>query len=120
MTTSVPKRVLLLGMVYSEEMHPKRGQEFRDRVRCEAMEHRRKWDVYTLDNKHDEEGSVPGKHCRANFADPRRMVKSIRDAWGHDVTFDAVVLDYFFCPVSECRMNGWQLLSLFIFIMYHI
>ncbi len=29
---------LLLGMVYSEEKEPKRGQEYRDRVRCEAME----------------------------------------------------------------------------------
>ena len=29
---------LLLGMVYSEEMEPKRGQEYRDRVRCDALE----------------------------------------------------------------------------------
>ncbi len=31
-------RSLLLGMVYSEEMEPKRGQEYRDRVRCDALE----------------------------------------------------------------------------------
>jgi hypothetical protein len=34
----VREKVLLLGMVYSEETRPHRGQEYRDRVRCEALE----------------------------------------------------------------------------------
>lgn len=32
------ENALLLGMVFSTEECPKRGQEYRDRVRCEAME----------------------------------------------------------------------------------
>jgi hypothetical protein len=34
----VREKVLLLGMVFSEEKRAHRGQEFRDRVRCEALE----------------------------------------------------------------------------------
>ncbi len=87
-------------MVYSEEREPKRGQEFRDRVRCEALENRGEYAVYSLDNKHEEDSAVSGKHCRANFADARRMMGSIKKAWGDDVKFDVIILDYFFCPVS--------------------
>ena len=34
----VREKALLLGMVYSEEERPLRGQEYRDRVRCESLE----------------------------------------------------------------------------------
>jgi len=66
---------LLLGMVYSEEMEPKRGQEYRDRVRCDALEkigHK----VYTLDDKHNGDRIKSGRHCQANFAFMPAFVKS--------------------------------------------
>ena len=82
--------VLLLGMVFSSEDTPKRGQEYRDRVRCEALE-RCGFVVKTLDNKHDD--TVLPKHCNANFADTRRMMRSIAKKWTSEV-FDHVILDY--------------------------
>lgn len=64
----------MLGMVFSAENVPKRGQEYRDRVRCEALEDLG-YIVRTLDNKHDDTRLI--KHCTANFADTRRMMRSI-------------------------------------------
>lgn len=90
-------RALLLGMVYSEEMEPKRGQEYRDRVRCEALQNIG-YNVYTLDNKHEDEVLSNGRHCTANFADARRMLRSMQNRW-MDYSFNEVILDYFFCPV---------------------
>ena len=99
-------RALLLGMVYSEEEEPKRGQEFRDRVRCEAMEELG-YSVFTLDNKHDDTPLKSGKHCTANFADARRMFMSMKSRWEHmmagSVQFDHIILDYFFSPVGWAR-----------------
>jgi hypothetical protein len=94
-------RVLLLGMYYSLETRPLRGQGFRDGVRCESLENLG-YDVYTLDDKHDygEFEIEPGKHCKANFADTRRMSISIYKSWGFDISFDLIILDYFFSPVS--------------------
>jgi len=86
-------------MVYSEEMEPKRGQEYRDRVRCDALEkigHK----VYTLDDKHNGDRIKSGRHCQANFADSRRMHKMMRSKWGN-IEFDNIILDYFFSP------SGW-------------
>ena len=94
--STVKPRALLLGMIYSEEYRPKRGQEFRDRVRCEALESLG-YDVYTTDNKH--ETGKPNKHISADFCDPRRMLKAIQAQWGSDVKFDYIILDYFFSPV---------------------
>ena len=91
--------ILLLGMVYSEELEPKRGQEFRDRVRCLALELMGN-SVKTLDNKHEDTEISSGKHCRANFADARRMLKSMRTKWGDEIEFDSIILEYFFSPVS--------------------
>ena len=91
------KRALLLGMVFSEEKSPKRGQEYRDRVRCEALE-KHGYAVRTLDNKHTDHNIASGKHCQANFADSRRMLKSMKAKWGKCV-FDEIILDYFFSPV---------------------
>ena len=56
------KSALLLGVVFSKEQNPSRGQGFRDRVRCEALE--REGDgyvVHTLDNKHDISLAKAGK-----------------------------------------------------------
>lgn len=100
MASEIPK-ALLLGMVYSLEQTPKRGQEFRDRVRCESLE-KNGHEVYTLDNKHgDSMGSKvkSGRHCTTNFSDTRRMIRSMKDAWGADVRFSYIILDYFFSPV---------------------
>ena len=87
--------ILLLGMVFSSEAIPKRGQEYRDRVRCEALE-RLNYKVKTLDNKHSD--TTLSKHCNANFSDTRRMVKAITGKWDGE-TFDHVILDYFMSPV---------------------
>eukprot|EP01032_Pedospumella_encystans_P028287 gene28287-31947_t len=91
--------VLLLGMVFSSEAIPKRGQEYRDRVRCEALE-RLNYKVKTLDNKHSDITLL--NHCTANFSDTRRMVKAITSKWGSE-TFDHVILDYFMSPVGWAR-----------------
>jgi len=97
-----PRRAtaLLLGMVYSTEVIPKCGQEYRDRVRCDALE--KHYEVYTLDDKHDSKDineCKMGRHCTANFCDTRRMSKSIQETWGNSIQFDVIVLDYFFSPV---------------------
>jgi hypothetical protein len=94
-------------MVYSEEFSPKRGQEYRDRIRCEALE-KHGYTVRTLDNKHTDHNIASGKHCQANFADARRMVRSIESKWGKGQVFDEIILDYFFSPVSS---NAPKLLS---------
>jgi len=112
--------VLLLGMVYSNEKDPITGQMFRDRVRCEAME-RLGYVVKTLDDKHDgdlerSESSIEeydeikkfakkGTHVRANFANCRRMLKSMIDSWGMNQVFDQIILDYFFCPAGYVNMR---------------
>lgn len=88
-------------MVFSEEFSPKRGQEYRDRIRCEALE-KHGYTVMTLDNKHTDHNIASGKHCQANFADARRMVRSIESKWGNQV-FDEIILDYFFSPVGWAR-----------------
>lgn len=89
--------VLLLGMVFAHTAtEPKRGQEFRDHVRCLALEEQG-YQVFTLDDKHEDQ-DIP-EHCRANFADHRRMISAMQNKWG-GIRFDHIVLDYFFCPVS--------------------
>ena len=47
------ENILLLGMVFSNEQYPNGGQEFRDRVRCEALENLG-FNVFTVDDKHDD------------------------------------------------------------------
>ena len=103
------KKALLLGMVFSDEQSPRRGQEYRDRVRCEALE-RLGYDVYTLDDKHDEGSISSGRHCCANFAVERRMMKSVAAKWGEDIVFDDIILDYFFSPVGWARTRWSQTL----------
>ena len=93
--------VLLLGMVFSDETEPKRGQEYRDRVRCEALE-TLGYSVKTLDNKHKDDVLTNGKHCTANFADSRRMLKSMNTRWEKSI-FDHIILDCFFSPVINSK-----------------
>ena len=106
--------VLLLGMVFTEYLkliswkntklgittldRPNRGQEYRDMVRCKGLESLG-YDVRTLDNKHSVDRAQENKHCHTSFCDPRRMKQSLFGLWG-DKKFDAVILDYFFSPVS--------------------
>jgi hypothetical protein len=90
--------VLLLGMVFAHTaLEPKRGQEFRDRVRCQALRNQG-FHVYTLDDKHDD--SEIEEHCRANFADTRRMITAMKSKWPENPKFHHIVLDYFFSPVK--------------------
>ena len=96
--------MLLLGMVFSTEFVPKVGQEFRDRVRCEELEGLG-YSVKTLDDKHSAESLVHGKHCRANFTQPRRMLQSMEAAWGKGIQLDHIILDYFFSPVGWARVR---------------
>lgn len=112
-------------MYYSKENNPSRGQGYRDRIRCEALESDG-YHVETLDNKHDEllakEGKLNdlyfsfddlfhnvtlvylvGRHCRANFADYKRMHKCMKTIWNLDEQqprYDVIILDYFFSPVG--------------------
>jgi len=104
---------LLLGMVYADERRYLRGQESRDRIRCDALE-RMCFDVVTLDDKHPEiqersirvKGKLVGvptyllKHINSNFADPNRMSKAMKNKIGNK-KFDHICLDYFFSPVSD-------------------
>lgn len=108
---STPK-ALVLGMVYSTEMKPKRGQEFRDRVRCEALETIGGYEVFSLDNKHfhwDLTECREKKHCTSNFCDARRMIQSVAEQWGPDIQFDTIILDYFFSPVSHHQLFSFSL-----------
>lgn len=90
--------VLLLGMVFAHRaLEPKRGQEFRDRVRCEAVKSLG-YNVFSLDDKHPD--TDINEHCRANFADKRRMLKAMHSKWEAMPAFKHIVLDYFFSPVS--------------------
>jgi hypothetical protein len=101
--TTSAESVLLLGMVFAHTAtEPKRGQEFRDRVRCEAV-NKLGYQVYTLDDKHEDIDIE--EHCDANFADPRRMIKKMKNKWNDTIKFNHVILDYFFSPVKFVNSN---------------
>ena len=91
-------QILCLGMVYSDEVRPGRGQEFREALRSIG------YSVRTLDNKH---AHIPGQHCNANFNDVRRMMRSVAGEWV-GITFNHVVLDYFFSPVRIPMLSSYQ------------
>jgi hypothetical protein len=104
-----PKNALLLGMFYSEdEGEPKRGQQFRDAVRCQSME-TLGYTVYTLDGKHEpvKNKTKSGRHCNANFASSsRRLTWSIIEVWKNaGIVFDVIILDYFFSPVRRRHLS---------------
>ena len=89
------ENTLLLGMVFSEQLLPERGQEFRDRVRCIELQ-RLGFNVCTVDDKHNDDYLFPGLHCNANFNNDRGFVRQlIRNKWGRDVQFKHIILDYF-------------------------
>ena len=88
--SEVKKEVLLLGMVYSNEMVLKIGQEYRDRVRCIALENLG-YSVRTLDDKHDDNKLEHGKHCTANFCHPRRMLIAMTLKWGDNISLRHVI-----------------------------
>lgn len=91
-------KVLLLGMVCSEEKKINRGQRYRDAVRADSLQ--KTYDVYSLDDKHSVEDARLGKHCQANFCDVRRMSNCVEQVWGKKIAFKTVYLDYFFSPNS--------------------
>ena len=93
---------LLLGMVFSDQLVPTRGQEFRDRVRCIQLQ-RLGFNVCTVDDKHKDDYLFPGLHCNANFNQERGFISQIRGKWGNDIKFSHIILDYFFSPVSWAR-----------------
>lgn len=124
-------RALLLGMVYANHSQntPNVGQEYRDRLRCLALEDLG-YEVYTLDDKHLSSEAVPQRHCMSNFCDARRMdswlqtcwkgnatenegddyMKGINkavnsDVWRHRTDFVCIVLDYFFSPNSWSKVR---------------
>lgn len=100
------QNVLLLGMVFAHHAtNPRRGQEFRDRVRCEAVRDLG-YNVYTLDDKHDD--SEIEEHCRAKFTDTRRMKSAMKSNWPDVPVFNFVILDYFFSPVSTALFWGQE------------
>jgi hypothetical protein len=117
---------LLLGVFHSrkfdhrrEGKEPNRGQGYRDGVRSKALEDLG-YLVRSLDDKHSEPDVQLGEeiHCNANFADTRRMMKAIRKTFGHQLSFDHVVLDYFFSPVSNTIIFMLPISS--NFFQYHL
>ena len=121
------KRILLLGMVYSDEtrVNPSVGQEFRDRKRCISLEECG-YNVYSMDDKHSTNEAVDGHHCKGNFCDTRRFMKWIKSVWNgnaiesdsyygdykvdsnmwnKEMNFNVIVLDYFFSPNSWSKVR---------------
>ena len=123
-------KALLLGLVYALKTlteNPSTGQMFRDRVRCEAMD-KMGYLIHCIDDKHDDDAdlralpnstvyenyydraiAVEGSHCRANFADARRMYNKMQKVWGGCVAvtgYKQIILDYFFCPEGYVQ-NRW-------------
>jgi len=99
------KNFLALGMVFSLEERPIQGQEFRDRVRLEALENEG-YVVCSLDNKHHSKKAQNGRHCYASFSDDRRLKMQIERTWG-DILFDCIAVDYFFMPPSYV-WDSWK------------
>jgi len=98
----VDNNILLLGMVFSDQLIPSRGQEYRDRVRCLELQ-KLGFNVYTVDDKHEDDYLFPGKHCNANFNNDSGFLKNIQNKLGNDIKFSHIILDYFFCPIGWAR-----------------
>ena len=95
--------VLVLGMVYinynteySNYVEPF-GQEWRDYQRIISLINNG-YNVFSLDDKHK---PIIGKHCNANFNNPRRMMRSFKIQKAFPLCLKAkyILLDYFFSPV---------------------
>ena len=105
------KRTLLLGMVYSAEERPIPGQEYRDTIRCKAVEEMG-YTVITMDNKHGDEmkrkhrekhkvvweSTFLPNHYQGDFLNFRRMHPGFIEKFGSE-PLDLIILDYFFSPV---------------------
>lgn len=110
---STMETCLLLGVFHSRKFddriagrEPNRGQGFRDGVRSKALEDTG-YIVKSLDNKHSEDVRIGDEiHCNANFADARRMSRALKSTFGNDISFDHVILDYFFSPVRYLIINN--------------
>ena len=92
--------ILVLGMINSNTEYENLeiyGQEWRDFQRILSLT-KLGFKVYSLDDKHE---PIVGRHCKANFNDPRRMGKSLNSDESFAVRLHAkfILLDYFFCPV---------------------
>lgn len=101
------KSCLLLGVFYTTSFAtngPKRGQTFRDGIRVQALQDAG-YSVRTLDNKHVNKSE--NTHCNANFVDFRRMYKEMKNTFGENVSFDHIILDYFFSPTGWAR-DRWS------------
>ena len=91
--------ILLLGMVHSSYDKFKRGQEIRDKIRCESLISMG-FKIRTIDDKHSD--AHIQNHCKCNFNDPRRLLLSVKKKWGDEgkIQYRHIILDYFFSPVS--------------------
>ena len=96
----VDNNILMLGIVFSDQLIPSRGQEYRDRVRCVELQKLGFTVVYTVDDKHEDDYLFPGKHCSANFNNDSGFLKNIQNKLGNDIKFSHIILDYFFCPIG--------------------
>ena len=101
-------------MVHSNENRPNQGQEYRDTLRCGALEKLLQCEVRTVDIDHNETYledsrldstsrravilSRP-KHTRGNFNDSRRLFKLFKNKWP-SMKIRNMYWDYFFSPVS--------------------
>ena len=101
MNSPCKKNALLLGMVYSKDMNPSRGQPFRDRVRCEALETLGGFTVYTLDHQHPSSDGKEGRHCCTDFSNPRRMAIVMQETWGNALKFDLII--YFMMLIAPSQ-----------------
>ena len=101
-TVLINKEIILaLGMVYTDIVYNKIepfGQEWRDKIRLDSLS-LLGYTVFSMDDKHK---PIQGKHCDANFNNPRRMNRSIKDQNIFQINLGAkwIILDYFFMPVE--------------------
>jgi hypothetical protein len=98
----VENKILLLGMVFSDQLIPTRGQEYRDRV-CRVELQKLGFNVYTVDYKDEDDYLFPGKHRNTNFNNDSGFLKNIQNKLGNDIKFSHIILDYFYCPIGWAR-----------------
>ena len=90
-------------MVFSDQLIPSRGQEYHDRVRCVELQ-KLGLNVYTVDDKHEDDYLFPGKHCNANFNNDSGFLKNIQNKLGNDIS---LVISYW--TTSFVRLDGQEL-----------
>jgi hypothetical protein len=103
-------------MVHSNESRPNQGQEYRDTLRCGALEKLLQCEVRTVDIDHRESYMEDSrldptskskravvlhrpKHTYGNFNDGRRLFKLFENKWPN-LKINNMYWDYFFSPVS--------------------